>query len=181
MALLHHPVYDRKGRVVTTALTTIDVHDLGRIARTYGMGGVFIVTPLKSQIELGQRMIRHWVEGPGAEYNPTRREALKLIRFSPSLKDAIGELERTFGKRPRTIATSARSWPRSTTFRQMLEILRDEGPFLFLLGTGWGLSREVIMGADYRLEAIEGKGYNHLSVRAAAAIIVDRLLGRWKR
>ncbi|RLA78405.1 MAG: RNA methyltransferase [Deltaproteobacteria bacterium] len=181
LALLHHPVYDREGRVVSTALTTIDVHDLGRVARTYGMGGVFIVTPLKSQHELGRRMVRHWVEGPGAAFNPTRKEALKLIHFAYSLDEALDAMETWTGSRPKTIATSAKKWPQTITFEEMARIIHEGGPYLLLLGTGWGIAKEVIMAADYRLEPIEGKGYNHLSVRAAAAIIVDRLLGRCQR
>ncbi|HLB25443.1 MAG TPA: RNA methyltransferase, partial [Nitrospirota bacterium] len=38
---------------------------------------------------------------------------------------------------------------------------------------------EFIAACDFTLEPNEGlSGYNHLPVRAAAAIILDRLLGR---
>lgn len=48
---------------------------------------------------------------------------------------------------------------------------------LILFGTGWGLAREILERADLILSPVLGKGnYNHLSVRSAAAIIVDRLL-----
>jgi hypothetical protein len=57
-------------------------------------------------------------------------------------------------------------------------LLEDRGtPFLILFGTGWGLTQEVKDSSDYVLVPIEGKGYNHLSVRSAVAIILDRLLG----
>jgi hypothetical protein len=47
------------------------------------------------------------------------------------------------------------------------------------LGTGWGLTEECFSAADFILEPIAGNGsYNHLSVRSAAAIMLDRLLGR---
>jgi hypothetical protein len=47
-----------------------------------------------------------------------------------------------------------------------------------LFGTGWGLTEELFDRADFILEPIKGSGdYNHLSVRTAAAIILDRLLG----
>jgi len=39
------------------------------------------------------------------------------------------------------------------------------------------LTKEVKDDSDYVLAPIEGKGYNHLSVRSAVAIILDRLLG----
>jgi hypothetical protein len=52
-------------------------------------------------------------------------------------------------------------------------------PVLLLFGTGWGLTEEVLAAADRRLEPIQGAGdFNHLSVRAACAITLDRLLGR---
>ncbi len=51
-------------------------------------------------------------------------------------------------------------------------------PVLIILGTGWGLTENIFSQSDYVLEAIEGASdYNHLSVRSAAAIILDRLLG----
>jgi len=57
-------------------------------------------------------------------------------------------------------------------------LLRETAPFLILLGTGWGLTDEILARSDYILEPIEGDSdYNHLSVRSAAAIILDRLLG----
>ena len=34
IALVHHPVLDKGGAIVTTALTNLDVHDLARSART---------------------------------------------------------------------------------------------------------------------------------------------------
>jgi len=56
---------------------------------------------------------------------------------------------------------------------------RTTQPFLIVFGTGWGLTESILAQSDYVLEPIEGgTDYNHLSVRAAAAIIMDRLLGR---
>ncbi len=177
---MHWPVYDRKGRTVATALTTIDIHDLARLAKTYDLGGVFIVTPLNSQIELGKRMVRHWVEGPGASYNPTRREALELVEFRQDLEEVLRDLKGKFGERPKTVATSAKRWPDSIGYDDLRAEILKGGIYAILFGTGWGMTREIIMGADFRLEPIEGKGYNHLSVRTAAAIIIDRLLGRYE-
>ena len=48
-----------------------------------------------------------------------------------------------------------------------------------LFGTGWGLEKSILTEADYVLDPIEGVGeYNHLPVRAAIAIILDRLVAR---
>jgi hypothetical protein len=51
-------------------------------------------------------------------------------------------------------------------------------PHLLVFGTAWGLAEAFISEADYILEPITGSpDYNHLSVRTAAGIILDRLLG----
>jgi hypothetical protein len=53
---------------------------------------------------------------------------------------------------------------------------KPDDPYLLLLGTGWGLSDDCFEAADFILEPIAGAGtYNHLSVRSAAAILLDRL------
>ena len=179
IALLHYPVYDRQERVTATALTTLDVHDVARLARTYGLKGFYVVTPLRSQQTLTRQLIDHWVTGRGAAYNPTRKEALSLVRIVDNLETVLARIEKEEGRRAKTIATTARRYTGSRSYQEMNTILGDGGdvPFLILLGTGWGLTREVTEQADYLLEPIEGKGYNHLSVRTAAAIILDRLLG----
>jgi hypothetical protein len=49
---------------------------------------------------------------------------------------------------------------------------------LLLFGTAHGLAPEVNKTADYTLPPIQcTTGYNHLSVRSAVSIILDRLLG----
>ena len=179
IALLHYPVYDRQERVTATALTTLDIHDVARLARTYGLKGFYVVTPLQSQQTLARRLIDHWVTGRGAEYNPTRKEALSLVRMADNLEAVVTGIEQKEGREPKIVATTARRYAQSRSYGEMIGLLRRGGdtPYLILLGTGWGLTREVVEGADYVLEPIEGKGYNHLSVRTAAAIILDRLLG----
>jgi hypothetical protein len=58
--------------------------------------------------------------------------------------------------------------------------LQTDGPCVVLLfGTGWGLAPDVHACADLQIEPIASPrldGFNHLSVRAAAAITFDRLL-----
>jgi len=52
-------------------------------------------------------------------------------------------------------------------------------PHVLLFGTGWGLAPAVLQEADAVLRPIRGRdAYNHLSVRCAAAILLDRLLHR---
>jgi tRNA (guanine37-N1)-methyltransferase len=180
IALLHHPVYDKNGAVVTTAVTNMDIHDIARAAKTYGLKRFYVVTPVKALQKLSLKIIAHWEEGYGAAYNPTRKEALALARVSDTLDDAILDVERDAGGKPQIIATSARPGGRRTSFARLRNMLRvDPAPFLLLLGTGWGLTDEVLAQSDHILEPIEGgTDYNHLSVRSAAAVILDRLLGR---
>ncbi|MBW2731983.1 MAG: tRNA (guanosine(37)-N1)-methyltransferase TrmD [Deltaproteobacteria bacterium] len=176
VALMHHPVYDREGRVVTTAITNLDIHDIARSSRTYGLGGYFIVTPLSSQRDLAQRILGHWRDGHGARQHAERREALALIDVAEDLAQVIQQIETREGRRPRVIATSARPAPhKQLHFDEMRNLLDKGEPVLLLFGTGWGLTREILADVDGILAPIRGPtDYNHLSVRSAAAIILDR-------
>ena len=178
LALAHFPVYDKNGRVVTSSVTTLDVHDISRICKTFDIATFYIVTPLKAQKNLLERMIKHWLTGYGAKYNPTRKDALQKTSIRSSLDQVVEELTTRWGKRPRTIVTDAKWFPNSTdheTLKRSLE--SNDHPFLIIFGTGWGLEEGIVKGADYVLDPIEGcNGYNHLPVRAAIAIILDRLL-----
>ena len=179
LALLHHPVYDKNGAIVTTAVTNMDIHDIARAGRTYGVRGFFVVTPVKALQRLALKIIEHWESGYGSEYNPTRKDALALARICDALDDAVIAIEHETGKKPLVVATSARRTWNRTSFMQLKEMLNKETrPFLILFGTGWGLTETVLSQADYVLEAIGGRtDFNHLSVRSAAAVILDRLLG----
>jgi len=178
IGLVHYPIYDKKKEVVATALTNFDIHDIARCAKTFGIGGFFIITPLESQVELAGRIIRHWVAGTGSIYNPTRKESLSLVRVSRSIDEADQEISDLWRTKAKRIATGASPHPKSIDFGFFKKLLKDEStPFIILFGTGWGLTQEVKDGSDYVLAPIEGRGYNHLSVRSAVAIILDRLLG----
>jgi tRNA (guanine37-N1)-methyltransferase len=180
VALLHHPVYDKNRQVVTTAVTNMDIHDIARSGRTYGIKGFYVVTPVKALQKLALKIIDHWEHGYGSRYNTTRKEALALARVKDNLDDVLIDLERECGEKPRVVVTSARPEGHRTSFAELKEMLINTAhPFLILLGTGWGLTETIFSQSDYVLEAIEGStDYNHLSVRSAAAIILDRLLGR---
>jgi hypothetical protein len=179
VALLHHPVLDRHGEVVTTALTNIDVHDIARSCRTFGVRAFYVVTPVDAHRALARRVVRHWQSQHGAEFNPSRHDALERVRLARSLEGVEIDIEKSSGSVPRKIATSARSLPNGVGYTAMREVLNSAGPpFLLLLGTGSGLTADLVERAQYRLEPIHGvDGYNHLSVRAAAAVLLDRLAG----
>ena len=177
LALLHHPVYDKNGAVVTTAVTNMDVHDFGRLARTYGVRAFYVATPVPTLRRLVERIMRHWDSGPGATYNHTRKEALALARLANDLDAVVADIEREQGVMPRLVATSAREGGRRLSFVDLRRRLREESrPELLIFGTGWGLTAEVLDRVDDLLDPIRGTdGWNHLSVRSAAAIILDRL------
>lgn len=178
LGLVHYPVYGKRREVISTAVTNFDIHDISRCARTFGLGGFFIITPLESQVELVERIIGHWQQGEGSIYNPTRKESLALVRVSRSIDEADQEIFRLHQKKAKRIATGASPYPGCISYGELKALLDDEEtPFFLLFGTGWGLTLEVKESSDYVLAPIEGKGYNHLSVRSAVAIILDRLLG----
>ena len=179
LALVHFPVYNKVGEIVVSSVTTLDVHDISRVCRTYGAGSFYVVTPLKTQKELVERMVGHWMKGFGAEYNPTRKDALQQTKVIKSLDEVIKELTEQSGEKPRVVVTSAKEVPNSIGYKSLREKLsEDGGPVLLVFGTGWGLEKNLIKNADYVLEPIQGNsGFNHLPVRGAIAIILDRLLG----
>ena len=180
LALLHHPVLDRNGRIITSAITSLDLHDLARSARTYGVRAVYVVHPVPEQREFARSVIEHWRIGYGRSFDSRRVEALELIEIVADLDTAVAAAERVAGRRPAIVHTSARE-EQGVSFAAMRERMaqNDAAPFLILLGTGFGLAPAARERTDLALEAIRGPGdYNHLSVRAAASIILDRLCGR---
>jgi hypothetical protein len=179
LALLHYPVYDKERRVVTTSITNMDIHDIARSARTYGVKRYFVVTPTRTLRLLAEKILDHWEHGYGSNYNETRKDALSLVALAEDLDSTIRAIQTDTGETPRVVATSARSGTRRVSFADMRQLRESLGPpLLMLLGTGWGLTDDILDRADYILEPIQGVGdYNHLSVRAAAAILLDRLLG----
>jgi hypothetical protein len=183
IGLLHYPVYNKNYQRIASAITNTDLHDLARLARTYGIGKFFVITPLIDQQELAERIRAHWTTGYGATYNRHRKEALALVSISPSLEETIREISEMEGEKPLIIATDARK-PKTgaLTYRKAIEIIDNGKVVMIVFGTAWGLDKEIVDLADYILDPIEGTtNYNHLSVRAAAAIILDRLVGRFPR
>ncbi|HDI78594.1 MAG TPA: RNA methyltransferase [Desulfobacteraceae bacterium] len=181
IALFHYPVYNKNYKETASAITTLDIHDIARVARTYGVRGYFIVTPLRDQRELAYKVIKHWTDGYGSVYNPLRREALRLVSIRSSLDEVIEDIERVEGKRPILIATDARRYndKEMISYQELRKLIMQERLILILFGTAWGLTEEFLNKMDMLLEPIEGyTDYNHLSVRSAAAIILDRLLGK---
>jgi hypothetical protein len=132
------------------------------------------------QREFAARVIDHWRLDEGRLYDSRRREALDLIEIVAELDNALKAAEAVAGARPLTVYTSARAADAIPFAEMRARLERADGPpLMILLGTGFGLGPAVRERADLTLEAIRGPGeYNHLSVRAAASIMLDRLRGR---
>jgi len=179
LALLHHPVLDKNGHIVTTALTNMDIHDIARSARTYGVRGFYVATPVKALQVLAAKIMEHWQTGFGSTYNVTRKDALGVVRIARDLDSVLIDMERETGRRPRLVATSARDGANRVSFPALRDQLDGSPePHLIVLGTGWGLAPEITERAHIMLEPVHGPtDYNHLSVRSAAAVILDRLRG----
>ena len=200
VAIVHYPVYDKHGDIVTSAVTNIDVPDIARSCRTYGVSAFYVVTPVQAHRALISRVMQHWEAEEQRDYNPSRNEALSLLRLESDLEGVGIDVERRYGCLPRMFATSARRHASATSFEDMRRMLQGDGPpWLMLLGTGSGLAREVLERCEAILEPIDGyrvpqvrasrvsgddsgaaadpgtAEYNHLSVRAAAAVLLDRL------
>lgn len=170
---------NKDGREIAAAVTSIDLHDIARVARTYGISGFYVITPLKDQREFAGKIIDHWTRGAGSRYNHDRKEAFSRLRLRESLEEAVNEIRAFENTQVHIVATSAAGASGQigyNKFRRKLE--SDENAYLLALGTAWGLSEEFMKEADCRLAPIAGNSdYNHLSVRSAASIILDRLLG----
>ncbi len=177
IALLHHPVVDKNQQLYTTAITNIDVHDIARASCTYGLDQYFLVSPIAAQQAMARHIADFWVDGNGHRKNADRARALSLISVQPDLAGAIEHETSVTGKRPLLISTSAKPCGEKTiSYAQGREIMNESPSSILIFGTGYGLAPSVIEASDYVLEPIYGPtDYNHLSVRSAASIILDRL------
>ncbi len=180
IALLHYPVVDKHDQLYTTAITNIDVHDIARSSATFGLQQYYLVSPIRAQRELGEAIARFWVEGSGHRRNKDRARAMSLVNIQEDFASCLQrELEIT-GEKPLVIATSAKLCRVKTiSYAHGSNLINKTKNTILVFGTGYGLAPEILELSDYLLEPIYGHDdYNHLSVRSAAAIILDRLVGR---
>jgi hypothetical protein len=199
LVLLHAPITNRNGKLVTTSVTNMDIHDIARSCRTYGIRGYFLVTPIEDQHELVRRILEHWRSDHSREYHPDRVEALSLIRMARSfdeVKTAIAA--ECGGQMPEVVLTDARPQPLLQAVKVSYAEYRKEltlrgqdskpvAPIAIVFGTGWGIADVFYPEVHRILAPVYGpkddiergyKSYNHLSVRSAVAIILDRLFGQ---
>jgi len=181
IALVHYPVVNKFGEKVAVSVTNLDLHDMSRVARSYGLGGFYATTPIEDQKALAEQLLSHWKKGAGSIANPDRAEAFSKVKVFDDIEAALLDIEEQTGQCPRLAATSARLDRRKNaepalTYVAMREWLANS-PVLLIFGTGHGLADEVLSKADGILRPVRYlDDYNHLSVRSAVAIIVDRLI-----
>lgn len=165
---------------MATNVTNLDVHDIARACRVYGIERYYVIHPMQDQLIFVSRLLEHWRVGDGVKYNSMRRTALTMVHTAESIEAAV----RDWGGDPYLVSTHARvlEGVPAIGFRDLrtkIESESEEQVFL-LFGTGFGLTEEVMKGCDYLLEPIRGASeddYRHLSVRSAVSICLDRLLG----
>jgi tRNA (guanine37-N1)-methyltransferase len=178
--LMHDNVLVQDGVEGTSSVTSIDIHDIARSAKTYGLKNYFVVTPLADQQEIVKTLLGFWQQGAGVTYNPSRHEAVSAAVLASTLDGVIAQIEQIEGKKPILLGTSAREVVenRNSTYYEQEMVWREKRPVLIIFGTAQGLGPSVLQRCEYVLGPIEGfSSFNHLSVRSAAAVIFDRWLG----
>jgi len=177
VALIHFPVINKKNQPIGSALTTIDLHDIARACITFGVRNFFVVTPYEDQAELATQVIDHWTKGVGGKLNPFRKKALELIMVENSFEDTVKEIEKQRKEPVIKIATSAKKISGSINSKKLKQKIDNKDSQVLVFGTAWGLAEELIDNCDYILDPIVGNTeYNHLSVRSAASIYLDRII-----
>jgi hypothetical protein len=177
--LAHHPILDRQRAIVTTAITNLDLHDIARSAYTFGLDALFIAHPVLAQRTLAERVREHWVSGSGARRIPDRKPPMEILKIVASIDDAIEAFGGPDAVELWVTSASAGSGPLLEHTRAHALLCEPGKSVLLVFGTGWGLADEICERASARLAPVlspRADGYNHLSVRAAAAILFDRLL-----
>lgn len=182
VGLVHWPCWNQRKEVVATNITNLDIHDIARACRSFGVENYYLINRVQEQLMFVHRVLDHWRTGEGREHNKQRREAVKMVKTAETLEAALSD----FKERPLVIGTHARRLEDvpSISFSALREKMwqdKDRETFI-VLGTGWGLTPDIFKQCDLILEPIRGSSaddYRHLSVRSAASIILDRLLGQW--
>ena len=178
VGLIHHPVLDSAKSVVATNITNLDIHDIARVCRVYGVERYYVIHPMKEQQMFVWRMLDHWRTGEGSKLNPMRKTALTMVHTADSVKAAI--LDWAGDEKVLLVGTSARAIdiPR-LGFEELKKKLHETNEKVFLIfGTGFGMTEELLKSCDYLLEPLQGApplDYRHLSVRSAVSICLDRL------
>jgi tRNA (guanine37-N1)-methyltransferase len=181
VVIMHSQVIVGDGsRTGHTSVASIDIHDLARSCKTYGIKNFFIVTQLEDQFKIVSTFFEFWHSKRGQDYNLSRYNAIESVILSKSFDAVLGKIKEQENADPIIITTSAKTHGKGVKidyFSQGL-VWKENRPVVIVFGTGQGLSDEIMDQSNFILTPVKGlTDYNHLSVRSAAAIILDRWLG----
>ena len=177
IALVHDPVVGKSGETMVSSITTLDIHDMARVGKTYGAQAVYIVTPVLDQKLMVERIKSHWLDDAALKTPVRRVAALSLINVVPSIAEAVTDAKKR-AKIVKLLATSAADDPGFISPGEFASAASEEEEWIVMFGTAYGLAPELMKMADRRLAPVLGRGeFNHLPVRGASAIILDRLFG----
>ncbi|MCL4121447.1 UNVERIFIED_CONTAM: hypothetical protein GTU68_045611, partial [Idotea baltica] len=93
VALIHYPVLNKHSEIVTTSITNLDIHDIARSARTFGLASYYIVHPTKALRRLAEKVCEHWDTGYGSTYNKNRSDALSRISVLSHFDEVLSDIE----------------------------------------------------------------------------------------
>ncbi|MEI8348235.1 MAG: RNA methyltransferase [Pseudomonadota bacterium] len=183
VGLVHYPTVNKNGEEIITSVTNLDIHDIARSCRTFGVKKYFLINPLEPQREVAERILQHWRKDQSNQYNPDRCVALQTVQWAYTIAEAREIIEKEEQKAPLVAVTSAQFKEADGDVKSLLTKIffdneLDNRPLFLLFGTGWGLSASVVNEADFRLVPIFSHnldGYNHLSVRSAVAIYLEKI------
>jgi hypothetical protein len=183
--LLHFPISGRKGDVICTSVTNLDIHDIARSCRTYEIDHYYIVTPLIEQKAIVDQLLEYWHQPTNQQWHPDRFEALSRVQVVADFEAVKTDLNTRYSGAVLEVAMpDARPMPNQLSYHEIREKWSHEaaqGVKIVVFGTGWGVAPEFYPEVHTYLAPIYGplakNGYNHLSVRSAVAIILDRLFG----
>jgi hypothetical protein len=178
LGLVHYPIKNKKNELVTTSVTNLDIHDISRSVKTFGLQRYFIITPLEPQKALVNKILGHWGEGKSSDYNPDRSDALSSALVIDSIEKGIEKIKEETGEMPIIALTGANFLKSDGTTKELAKKIKiDKKPCFLLFGTGWGLHEDALEMGDFLLGPIIGANndYNHLSVRSAVAIYLNEL------
>ena len=100
LALVHYPVCNKNSEIIGSAVTNLDIHDIARAGRTYGVDNYYLVIPYEDQRRLVAEILDHWLIGHGASVNRDRSEAFSIIRVVEDLAGLYSEVQKKWGGTP---------------------------------------------------------------------------------
>ena len=159
----------------------MDLHDIVRAGRTFGVRGYYVVTPFEDQVKLCGQITAHWTEGEGGRVNPSRKSALQRVRVVETFEDVLGQIEEERQQPVVKIATSAGASDtvRQVSCKRLKEELNGNASHVLVFGTAWGLAEELIDRCDYILDPIAGAGIIQPPLCPVSCIHIFRPTYKW--